>query len=60
MLTQMRNYDHQLVWEGDLQNTVDAVLLDDYKEDGDNPEIITHVYNGWIEDIAKALEIMKY
>lgn len=47
-------------WEGNLEDYVDAVILADFKGENEDSERITHKYNGWMEDIQKALDIMKY
>lgn len=47
-------------WNGDLEETIDAVALENFKGDGESPDTITVFYNGWLEDIMKALDIMKH
>ena len=46
-------------WDSALEDTSSAVLLEDFKNNGDDHEEVTHVYNGWLEDIQKALEMLK-
>ena len=46
-------------WEGDLGNTIDAVALEDFHGLEEKPDEITDHYNGWLEDIQKALEMLK-
>lgn len=46
-------------WDSALEDTSSAVLLENFKNNGDDHEEVTHVYNGWLEDIIKALEMLK-
>lgn len=42
-------------WDSTLENTTDAIAMDDFKGDAD----VTNHYNGWMEDLQKLLIILK-
>ena len=42
-------------WNADLENTVEAVALEDYYGDVESDEP-TVTYNGWYEDLEKLIE----
>jgi hypothetical protein len=57
----LKNMDDCIIsaWDSALENTTDAIAMDDFKGDADDHDLVTNHYNGWMEDLQQLLIILK-